>query len=450
MRVVAGLARSTTSKGIPRRLLRWHTLGVRCTLIGSKALRIDTDSPSPHGRRLLRSSRGRLGLAALAVIGVLGALLALSGQPRTAVAAREDETTSTSTSESAPSSTSPSRPRLSPIIYRPANLPATSPAPLVVALHPGGGTPAGFEQNTGFDSLADQYGFVVAYLDSPPPEWKAPSEITYVGSMISQVKASQNIDPQRVYVVGFSIGGYAAFRSGCEFAGQVAAIAIVSTAMAPLWRIPCSLSRPVSELDIAGTEDEFPVHQTTDFPISADQTAAAWRTLNGCSPESQTTQVGPTVQTTWSRCNDGTSVAEYVVNGGSHAWPGAPGSTGADAQYNATQAVWSFLSQHRGTAVATAEAQLVSLGVKGGLPRKVQGVVRVSESAVQVQLTVASHRHTVASKTFNLLQGSRALPVITVPRSVPKGPGTITLTVSDSYGRRLTISRTVQIPGSGG
>jgi dienelactone hydrolase len=298
--------------------------------------------------------------------------------------------------------------------------------------------------------VANQFGFVVAYLDSPPPPWKAPSEIAYIGSMISQLKASQNIDPQRVYVVGFSIGGEGTFRAACEFSGQIAAIAVVSTAMAPISRKPCNLSRPVSELNIAGTHDEFPVQQTAGSSISADQTAAAWRMLDGCSSQSQTTQVGPTTQTTWSTCNDGTSVAEYVVNGGSHAWPGAPGLTGADAQYNATQAVWSFLSQHRGTTVTTAEARLISLHVAGGGRRKLQGVVRVTESAVQVKLTLARHRRTVVSKTFALLRGSRTLPAIAVPRSVPKGPVTVTLKISDSYGRRLTISRTLQVPAAAG
>ena len=58
---------------------------------------------------------------------------------------------------------------LPPIVHRPANLSNANPVPLLIGLHGGGGTPALMEYTTGFDSVADQNGFVVAYLDFTPP-----------------------------------------------------------------------------------------------------------------------------------------------------------------------------------------------------------------------------------------------------------------------------------------
>jgi polyhydroxybutyrate depolymerase len=318
--------------------------------------------------------------------------------------------------------------------------------PLLIALHGSGGTPGGFESYTGFDRLADKLGFVAVYLDSPQPLWKDPSNIGYIGSIISQLEASDNIDPRRVYVVGFSLGGYAAFRSGCELSSRVAAIAVVSQAMAPESRKPCRISRPVSELTIAGSNDLFPIHQTSGSYISADQTAAAWRSLNGCSSQSQTSQVGPTSQTTWSQCDDGSSVAQYVVNGGVHVWPGSPGVPGADAQYDATQAIWDFLSRHQGGSSTTAEATVVSIAVNGRAPRRLRAVVRVGESAVRVHATLTVRGHLVASKTLRVVRGPRRSFVLSVPRGTRAGRGTLKLAFTDSYGRRLTVTRGVRIP----
>jgi pimeloyl-ACP methyl ester carboxylesterase len=263
--------------------------------------------------------------------------------------------------------------------------------------------------------------------------------------MISQLVASENIDPLRVYVVGFSIGGYATYRSACQLSNQVAAIAAVSQVMAPLANQPCNVTRPVSELEIAGSNDLFPIHQTAASFVSADQTATIWRSLNGCSAQSTSSQVGPTTQTTWSSCDDGSSVAEYVVNGGTHVWPG-PGTAGADAQYDAAQAVWSFLSVHRSSAVTTAEAKLVSLHVRGGHQRKVQAVIRVMESSVQVQVTLTAHGHAVTSKKFTLLQGTRAGLTLPVPSHARQSPATVKFAFLDSYGRRLTVVRSIRIP----
>jgi len=372
------------------------------------------------------------------VVGTLGAVLAASIDRQTASAAESETKTETQ-------ATGPTGARLAPVIHRPANLGSANLVPLVVALHGSGGTPASF-QSTGLNAVADRNGFVVACLDSPVQPYPDPSNISYIGSMISQLVASQNIDPRRVYVVGFSIGGYATYRSACELSGQIAAIAAVSQAMAPLANQPCNVSHPVSELEIAGTSDLFPIHQTAGLFISADQTATIWRSINGCSPQSTTSQIGPTVQTTWSSCDDGSSVAEYVVNGGTHIWPGSPGTVGADAQYDAAQALWSFLSAHQSSAVTTAEAKLVSLRVRGGRPRKLQAVIRVMESSVQVQVTLTAHGHGLTSKKFTLLQGAGDGLTLLVPSHARQSQATVKFAFVDSYGRRLTVVRSIRIP----
>ena len=42
----------------------------------------------------------------------------------------------------------------------------------------------------------------------------------------------------------------------------------------------------------------------------------------------------------------GSAVALYTVRGGTHEWPGSPQATGTDRQFDASQAIWSFLAAH--------------------------------------------------------------------------------------------------------
>src|SRR5262249_5428677 len=50
-------------------------------------------------------------------------------------------------------------------LYVPPNVTPGAPVPLLVALHGGTGWGTQFEQNSGFDHLADQHGFIVVYPD---------------------------------------------------------------------------------------------------------------------------------------------------------------------------------------------------------------------------------------------------------------------------------------------
>jgi poly(3-hydroxybutyrate) depolymerase len=114
----------------------------------------------------------------------------------------------------------------------PPKLPAGK-VPLVIALHGTGGTPVGMESSTQFDQLARTHGFIVAYLasGSPGDNWILPSETASISAMIDHLEASEPFDPTRVYVTGFSTGGYESYRSGCLLSNKVAAIAPVGVSM---------------------------------------------------------------------------------------------------------------------------------------------------------------------------------------------------------------------------
>jgi predicted peptidase len=93
----------------------------------------------------------------------------------------------------------------------PRNYSASSPRPLVIALHPGGGT--------GMPYYGDQYmrtifvpglrdlGAITIAPDVPTRAWTDPQAEQAVMSLITAIRDEFAIDRRRVMVVGFSLGG---------------------------------------------------------------------------------------------------------------------------------------------------------------------------------------------------------------------------------------------------
>jgi polyhydroxybutyrate depolymerase len=286
-------------------------------------------------RRICGEARGIGGLLATTALAL--ALACCGGaSSRPAGAAEETARTLTQGGEARPA----------PVVHLPSNARQGGRLPLVIALHASGGTPKGFERASGWDRVADAHGFVVAYLGSADPAWKDPSNVVYIAAQIRRLEARYPIDPHRVYVTGFSAGAYITYFVGCRLSLLVTAIAPISGAMAPQ---RCKPTRPISELTIIGTKDIVPLSGTRRFPAPATVTAR-WRVIDGCpkSPAS-TSIVGPTTERVWSPCAQGTAVGFYVIAGGKHAYPGAPGTAGnsPDSRYDASRAAWAFFASHR-------------------------------------------------------------------------------------------------------
>jgi polyhydroxybutyrate depolymerase len=185
----------------------------------------------------------------------------------------------------------------------PTKYDAKTPTPLVMLLH--GYTASGKVQDDYFkmSAAAEKKGFLLALPDgTKDPQgnrfWNATDaccnfygaavdDVAYLTAVLADMKASYNVDPKRVYLVGHSNGGFMSHRLACELSKDIAAI--VSLAGATYTDASkCKATDPVSVLQVHGDADGTVSYLGGSFAggvISypgAKATVASWATKNGC------------------------------------------------------------------------------------------------------------------------------------------------------------------------
>ncbi len=232
-------------------------------------------------------------------------------------------------------------------VYKPADLPAS--APLVVMLHGGFGNAEQAEKAYGWDQLADNAKFVVAYPDGVGRAWNTGGgccgrpardgvdDVGFITAVVGDVSHNIGIDKRRVYATGISNGGMMSYTLGCN-TGLFAAIGPDSATQLD----PCSAAKPLSVMHIHGTADQLIRYHGgrgagfahIDGP-PVPQVNAFWRNVDHCAPPSVSTDGAVTTST--AQCPDNRSVVLITVDGGGHEWPPF-----------ATQTFWQFFAAHHG------------------------------------------------------------------------------------------------------
>jgi polyhydroxybutyrate depolymerase len=240
-------------------------------------------------------------------------------------------------------------------LHVPASYHAGQPAPLVLGFHGNTGHADGYEAYTGFSTVSEQAGFIIAYAQgagSPPTwdTWQGSKDVRYTSDLIDRLETICSIDSARVYATGFSLGGGMVDRLACDLSGRIAAVGAVSGAY--INSQPCSPTQPVAVIAMHGTADSevfyngMPPAGTTPqtyFSISQPipQWAQEWAQRNGCSEKASIFfRQDPVSGQRWDRCATGADVIFYTIRDGPHAWPDRT------AGFIAEQIIWDFFSSH--------------------------------------------------------------------------------------------------------
>jgi polyhydroxybutyrate depolymerase len=225
-------------------------------------------------------------------------------------------------------------------LFRPPSVDSKQTAPLVLALHGGDSTGDEMASISHFDDEAASGGFIVVYPNAVSGSWDiaAPppvDDIKFFGRLLDRLESEFTIDKTRIFVTGASKGAMMAYRVACELSDRIAAIASVSGLMD---RDDCRPARPVSILEMHGTED-FSVRYA-----GAASAIERWVALDGCAGNPTQTVSGITKTAVWMGCRGGTVVRFDTVVGGHHTWFGSaynpvPGEPDSNA------VVWGFFSK---------------------------------------------------------------------------------------------------------
>lgn len=230
------------------------------------------------------------------------------------------------------------------------------PMPLVLAFHGYGSQGKDLAANTGFNQLAEQEGFIIAYPNGIEQRWNVASgllgvdDVSFVSVLIEHLSQIRAIDQSRIYAVGVSNGGFLVQRLACEAKSKFAAFASVVATLPGQLQAFCHPTSPVSMLMINGTDDrKVPWAGGKFFDgwfLSVPDTIDFWRQQNGCSAKTQVKQLNRRVETTrYLDCQHGAEVELVTLLGAGHVWP--RGGDGAKQLLNGSEKIWHFFQRHR-------------------------------------------------------------------------------------------------------
>lgn len=226
-------------------------------------------------------------------------------------------------------------------------------APLVLALHGGGGRGEHLDRQTrhGLTREAEKLGWVVVFPDGVEKGWNdgrtlssrrdrlraGVDDVDFLLSLVDHLAEEGTVDPDRVFATGISNGGFMSIRLALDAPGRVRAIAPVTAQLAEVHRDRTPASLP-SLLVVNGTDDPLVPYEGGPITVfgkergdilSTRATLDWWGSHLGCTDAVTERRIPDRVQdgttSTMLRrtdCPDGAEVSLLRVTGGGHTWPG--------------------------------------------------------------------------------------------------------------------------------
>lgn len=234
------------------------------------------------------------------------------------------------------------------IVYVPASLPRGRPAPMLLALHGGGGDMDFQADSYGIKQKADRAGFIAVFPNGHSrfksgilATWNAGAccgraveqqvdDVGFLQQVIQRVSRQANVDRGRVFATGMSNGGLMSYRLACEIPHMIRAIAPVAGTDNTK---ACSPSRPVPVIHFHARDDSHVLYDggsgrdaltRTDF-VSVPATIAKWVRLNRASATARRVLEVPGAHCDLHAAGPrGAPVKLCVTDSGGHSWPGTP------------------------------------------------------------------------------------------------------------------------------
>lgn len=248
-------------------------------------------------------------------------------------------------------------------IYKPAIYNAANPASLVLTLHGLGDNMTNFS-TIGMNYVADTANIIVivpqAYTDPfAGAAWNSGAgssgyfpnatinDMAFLNALIDTAIANYAIDQSRIYICGFSMGGFMTERMACESNTRIAAFASVAGTIG-IGLTQCNPGRAIPIAHFHGTADGTVSYSANTYGINTDSLINFWVDNNLCNTT-------PTTSTFPDLVADGLTIDHYVypngqqnsivelfkANGADHQWLYPPAN---DISY--TIEIWKFFRRY--------------------------------------------------------------------------------------------------------
>jgi poly(3-hydroxybutyrate) depolymerase len=221
------------------------------------------------------------------------------------------------------------------LVYAPSGI--ESNRPLLLSLH-GMNQDINYQQNqTNWEDVAKEHDFVVVYPGGVNNSWSLSGrrDIDFILAIIDEMHNRYEIDRDRVYLSGFSMGGMMTYYAATQIADKIAAFAPVG---GYLMRGPnTNSSRPIPIIHTHGTTDDV-------VPFSGVKTCLdAWIQRNNCPTTAQIIQPYPdgmnssnATMYSWGPGTDSVEIVLLSLNAVGHWHSIDPNGV------NTSQEIWNF------------------------------------------------------------------------------------------------------------
>lgn len=232
-------------------------------------------------------------------------------------------------------------------------------APILFVLHGYTSRALWIMNYSGFQSIADEFGFLVIYpqgtlLPSTGQThwnvggWTTSSttdDVSFINSLINFIDDEYSIDPKRIYSTGMSNGGYMSYKLACDLSSKIAAVVSVTGSMTNQTVDGCNPAHPTSVAQIHGLQDSVVSYYGSAWSKPIEEVMEYWANNNNCSNESNSYEItgsnGGGTHDVFSECDNQTSVELFLMNNMGHDWPSL---NNHDIQASTT--IWDFLSKY--------------------------------------------------------------------------------------------------------
>lgn len=248
--------------------------------------------------------------------------------------------------------------------------PSTDTLPVVFFLHGMGGNMSNF---SGFEYKSEQEKFIMivpqALVDPLLSQtgWHSGAgglvggltyyvnqgidDVGFISSLIDTISSWYNVDSNRIFSTGFSMGGYMTNRLGCELGDRIAAIASVSGTIGNEIATSCDPHNIIPALHIHSTSDSVVQYYANNFGMNSEPLRDFWINNNNCDSIPDTTDLSNVASDGFSAIKYlytggdlGSEVEYYKLTGPDHSASWYTISSGND--FDAIEVIWDFFDRH--------------------------------------------------------------------------------------------------------